>query len=97
MLELLDDESRSLFEESIDEKMRLIESVRFPENNEPVCYISLSERVFKFDGSESACSHLFRDGIMNTPGQTHNKCLYGCNRRLVAFNQEVKRRLTVLE
>ena len=93
MTERLDSESRALFEETIDEKFRLISGVRFPENEKTTCYISLSERVFDFDGTESACSHLFRDGIKNSPGQKDQKCLYGCNRRLVAFNQEVTAKL----
>jgi MoaA/NifB/PqqE/SkfB family radical SAM enzyme len=95
MLKNLDEESRSLFEETIDEKFRLMQCTRFPENDlsEP-CYISLSERVYKWDGSVSACSHLYRDGIMNIPGEKHTACLYGCNRRLVDFNMEVKKMLS---
>jgi MoaA/NifB/PqqE/SkfB family radical SAM enzyme len=94
MLEHLDPESRALFEETIDEKFRLMQCERFPENNtlEP-CYLSLSERVYKWNGEVSACSHLFRDGVYNIPGEKHEKCLYGCNRRLVAFNEEVSKLL----
>ena len=91
MLEHLDTESKALFEETIDEKFRLMQTVRFPENDlSKPCYLSLSERVYKWDGTMSACSHLYRDGIMNTPGEKHKACLYGCNRRLVDFNLEVE-------
>ncbi len=89
----LDEESRNLLNETMDEKMRVMQGVRFPENNNGVCYLSLSERVYRHDGTESACSHLFRDGILNRPGEKHEKCNYGCNRRLVAFNELVERKL----
>ena len=90
---MLDEESRNLLNETLDEKMRIMQGVRFPENSNGVCYLSLSERVYRFDGHESACSHLFRDGIFNKPGEKHAKCNYGCNRRLVAFNELVESEL----
>jgi MoaA/NifB/PqqE/SkfB family radical SAM enzyme len=94
LLSSLDEESRFLFIESIDEKFRLMQTTRFPENClTDVCYISLSERVYRWDGSSCACSHLFRDGILNKPGEKHEKCSYGCNRRLILFNEEVSSRL----
>lgn len=90
--ENLNEESRNLVSETLDEKRRLIQGVRFPENNSTPCYISLSERVYDWNG-ESCCSHLYRDGIRNKPGEKHPACEYGCNRRLVMFNQEVYKRL----
>jgi len=87
--EQMDKESLNLFLETIDEKRRLLEGIRFPENNHGTCYLSLSERVFDTQGNEYNCSHLYRDGIMHTDNNKHRKCLYGCNRRLVAFNEEV--------
>jgi MoaA/NifB/PqqE/SkfB family radical SAM enzyme len=94
LLSELDPESAALLRETMDEKLRLSAGVRFPETNlqEP-CWLSLSERVYSWDGSVSACSHLYRDGIKNSPGEKHTKCLYGCNRRLVAFNELVSSRL----
>ena len=85
----LDKESKALFNETIDEKMRLMQGVRFPDNDCGICFLSLSEVVYRWDGTKSACSHLFRDGILNIPGQKHAKCKYGCNRRLVDFNNLV--------
>ena len=91
---MLDEESKALLNETIGEKFRIMQGVRFPENNsDKPCYLSLSERVFAPDGTESACSHLYRDGIMQSAGLKHEKCKYGCNRRLVAFNQYVERRI----
>lgn len=89
----LDEESKALLNETIGEKFRIMQGVRFPENSSQPCYLSLSERVFSPDGTMSGCSHLYRDGIMIEPGQKHEKCKYGCNRRLVAFNQVVEERL----
>lgn len=89
--EQMDKESLNLFLETIDEKRRLLEGVRFPENNHGTCYLSLSERVFDPHGNEYNCSHLYRDGIMHRDNDKRGKCLYGCNRRLVAFNEEVSR------
>jgi len=91
---LLNTESIALMGETIEEKKRLLQGIRFPENKDLPCYISLSERVFDWKG-ESACSHLYRDGQLNKPGEKHPSCLYGCNRRLISFNQEVERRLNV--
>jgi hypothetical protein len=86
----LQPESKALFEETITEKMRIIQGVRFPENaSREHCYISMSERVYSPDGTVSGCSHLIRDGVKNTPGSKFAQCQYGCNRRLVAFNTEV--------
>lgn len=85
----LDGESKALLNETIGEKLRIAQGVRFPENESNTCYLSLSERVFSPDGSMSGCSHLYRDGIKLEPGKKHEKCKYGCNRRLVAFNEEV--------
>lgn len=94
MDEHLDEESRALLNETIEEKFRVMQGVRFPENGNGICYISLSEVVVNWDGSTSACSHLFRDGIFNKPGvKDIVKCKYGCNRRLVEFNNIVKLRL----
>lgn len=89
MDEMLDDESKALLNETIDEKMRVIQGVRFPENEYNKCYLSLSERVFTPDGSVFGCSHLFRDKVFVKPGTKHERCKYGCNRRLVSFNQLV--------
>ncbi|MDD5006602.1 MAG: radical SAM protein [Candidatus Omnitrophica bacterium] len=89
----LNEESKNLLNETIQEKFRIIEGKRFPENQSGLCYLSLSERVISPDGTESACSHLYRDGVKNKPGEICEKCLYGCNRRLVDFNEYVKREL----
>jgi MoaA/NifB/PqqE/SkfB family radical SAM enzyme len=90
----LDKESLALMRETLGEKQRLIAGVRFPENNlaEP-CYISMSERVIGPDGVESFCSHLYRDGIVGTGSKKCSKCAYGCNQRLVDFNNLVSSRL----
>jgi MoaA/NifB/PqqE/SkfB family radical SAM enzyme len=87
----MDKESLALFQETIDEKIRLIQGIRFPENDLSVpCYLSLSERCFNWNGEMGTCSHLFRDGIREQKcGQKHEICRYGCNRRLVEFNQLV--------
>jgi len=86
-------ESLALINETIDEKLRLIQGVRFPSNTmDDPCYISMSERVITPMGVESNCSHLYRDGIIGHVGK-HEKCLYGCNQRLVMFNDEVARKL----
>lgn len=91
----LNPESVALISETIDEKRRLIQGVRFPENANNKCYISMSERVFSPDGKEYTCSHLYRDRVATENFTKHTKCLYGCNRRLVAFNQEVERQCKV--
>jgi hypothetical protein len=82
-----------LLNETISEKFRLIQGERFPENNHNQCYLSLSERVFTPNGEMSGCSHLMRDGILIEPGRKHEKCRYGCNRRLVAFNELIQSRI----
>lgn len=87
----LDPESKYLLNETIDEKRRIMQGVRFPENTQygQKCYLSLSERVFSPDGSAGTCSHLHRDGVKCSPGEMSEKCNYGCNRRLVEFNRIV--------
>lgn len=91
----LDEESRNLIDETLDEKRRLIQGVRFPGNCDMTkpCYLSMSERVVSPDGQISTCSHLYRDGIFQTGFEKHEKCRYGCNQRLVMFNDEVERKL----
>ena len=87
----MDNESLALFNETIDEKFRIIQGIRFPENSiDKPCYISLSERVIDWNGNEGFCSHLFRDKIQMTCGKKYEQCKYGCNRRLVKFNEEVE-------
>jgi MoaA/NifB/PqqE/SkfB family radical SAM enzyme len=94
LLKEMDKESKELFEETIDEKRRLLEGIRFPENGlNKTCYISLSERVVDWAGNEYGCSHLYRDGVFMEPGKKHEKCSYGCNRRLVTFNEQVEKLL----
>ena len=90
MEEILDQESRALLNETISEKFRIMQGERFPENKGNYCYLSLSERVFLSDGTMSGCSHLIRDRVKVVPGTKHEKCLYGCNRRLVTFNETVE-------
>ncbi len=86
----MDEESLELLNETIDEKIRIMQTVRFPENSpENPCYLSMSERVIDSNGDAWNCSHLFRDGIKHTNNCKHKKCLYGCNRRLVAFNEKI--------
>jgi hypothetical protein len=90
----LDTESTNLLKETIDEKIRLIQGVRFPGNlDHRICYLSMSERVIAPDGEEYTCSHLYRDGVRSEEPIKFEQCLYGCNRRLVKFNEEVERRL----
>jgi organic radical activating enzyme len=87
-------ESLSLLTETIDEKRRLIQGVRFPGNlSNSDCYISMTERVISPECKEYGCSHLYRDGVLIDLPYKHEKCLYGCNRRLVRFNEDVERRL----
>lgn len=90
---LLKEESKNLLNETITEKFRVMQGIRFPENTCKICYLSLSERVFLPSGEVYGCSHLIRDGIKNPLGKKHEKCLYGCNRRLVEFNNEVEKLL----
>jgi MoaA/NifB/PqqE/SkfB family radical SAM enzyme len=95
MKEELDEESLALLCETMSNKQRLIAGVRFPDNNlnEP-CYLSMSERVIAPDGTESFCSHLYRDGIKYAKPDKCEKCQYGCNQRLVDFNNIVSGRLS---
>lgn len=94
LLKILNDESKNLIMETIDEKIRIMKGIRFPENNTiKECYLSMSERVFNPNGEVFTCSHLYRDSVfMKTPIK-HEKCKYGCNRRLVWFNNIVQERL----
>jgi MoaA/NifB/PqqE/SkfB family radical SAM enzyme len=92
---LLGEESLALLRETLDEKRRLIAGVRFPQNAKNPCYLSMSERVIAPDGSQQLCSHLYRDGIKQLTPEKHEKCLYGCNRRLVDFNLEVEKSLAL--
>jgi MoaA/NifB/PqqE/SkfB family radical SAM enzyme len=94
LIDVLDDESRALFLETMDEKRRLMQGIRFEGNiKQNDCYLAMSERVVGPDGNVSNCSHLYRDGIRNLSHIKHEKCQYGCNRRLVKFNQEVESKL----
>ena len=92
---MLDTESDALLNETITEKFRMMQGIRFPENTSSTCYLSLSERVFTPNGNVSGCSHLVRDGVTNKPGEKHEKCRYGCNRRLVAFNEYVEHTINI--
>lgn len=90
----LSGESLALLNETIDEKRRIIQGVRFPENAKiSPCYISMSEKVISPLGIESYCSHLYRDNIFHTRNEKHKSCLYGCNRRLIKFNEQVDLKL----
>lgn len=89
----LDVESKALLNETIKEKLRIMQGVRFPENKSKYCFLSLSERVFSPHGKINSCSHLYRDGINSKTGVKHEKCKYGCNRRLVTFNELVESEL----
>jgi len=92
LLPHLNQESQYLLKETIDEKRRLMQGVRFEQKNtNGICYLSMSERVFSPDGQEFTCSHLYRDKIYMKKPLKHDKCKYGCNQRLVAFNNEVER------
>lgn len=51
------------------------------------------KRGWSLDMNEGFCSHLFRDKIQMECGKKYAECRYGCNRRLVMFNEEVERRL----
>jgi organic radical activating enzyme len=94
LIDTLDAESRALFYETMDEKKRLLQGIRFESNvKQNDCYLAMSERVVSPDGNVSNCSHLYRDGIRNLSHVKHPKCQYGCNRRLVKFNQEVEAKL----
>jgi len=87
----LNQESLWLLNETLDEKFRVLQGKRFPENEiNNKCYLSLSERVFDCSGKEYRCSHLFRDGILTNDSLKTQECKYGCNRKLVKFNQTVE-------
>jgi len=90
-----DTESGKLFAETCTDKRRVVQGNRFPENMdlEKPCFLSFSERVVSPAGKIYNCSHLYRDGIYTNSGHKHEKCRYGCNLRLVKFNEEVERRL----
>ena len=90
----LNNESLELLNETIDAKFRIEQGIRFPDNNilEP-CYLSMSERVIDVWGNEFTCSHLYRDGIFQIEPIKHERCLYGCNTRLVKFNNDVSNKL----
>jgi MoaA/NifB/PqqE/SkfB family radical SAM enzyme len=90
----MDKESLALFKETIGNKLRLIAGVRFPDNDlSQPCYLSMSERVISPSGEEFACSHLYRDGIKGIGVRKCGNCLYGCNQRLVDFNNLVASKL----
>lgn len=92
----MDKESLSLLRETIDEKCRLIKGIRFPENNiKTPCYLSMSERVIDWNNREYSCSHLFRDNIFCNNYRKDKKCIFGCNRRLIMFNEKVEKLLEV--
>jgi MoaA/NifB/PqqE/SkfB family radical SAM enzyme len=91
---ILDEESVALLAETLSEKHRLMEGIRFPENKPgDICWLSTTERVIAPDGEEYTCSHLYRDGIKMKQSIKHEKCRYGCNRRLVAFNTYIEERI----
>lgn len=85
----MDKESLWLFKNTIDEKRRILQGIRFPENKEGICYLSMSEKVYDYNKKESNCSHLYRDGICRNTFEKVDKCQYGCNRKLVMFNQAI--------
>ena len=90
----MDTESLALFRETAPEKFRIFGDKRFPENdNNGICFLSLSERVYNAKGEQFKCSHLFRDNVFNCDSKKHCKCIAGCNRRLVSFNEEVEKKL----
>ena len=90
----LNNESLELLNETIDSKFRIEQGIRFPDNNiEEPCYLSMSERVIGVCGNEFTCSHLYRDGIFQIEPIKHKRCLYGCNTRLVKFNNDISKGL----
>jgi len=91
----MDEESYRLFQETITEKQRIMQGIRFPENKiETPCYLSMSERVFSPSGEKFNCSHLYRDSIQHVRHNIQSRCQYGCNTRLAQFNQDVAAKLT---
>jgi MoaA/NifB/PqqE/SkfB family radical SAM enzyme len=94
LMEEMDKESLELFLETYDEKFRTIEGIRFPENiDKKQCYLSMSEIIVDPDGNKYTCSHLYRDGVTQLNFLKDDKCKYGCNKRLVKFNEEVEKLL----
>lgn len=94
MKKLLNQESLWLLNETLDDKIRVIQGIRFPENRKQnKCYLCLSEKVVDWTGNEFRCSHLYRDGIFSNDSLKTNECLYGCNRKLIKFNEEVEQRI----
>jgi MoaA/NifB/PqqE/SkfB family radical SAM enzyme len=89
----MDPESLALLSETLDHKKRIIQGTRFTENAAGLCYLSMSERIYDWKGGPYHCSHLYRDGVKHLDFEKKPQCLYGCNHRLVMFNQEVERRL----
>lgn len=92
-------ESGELFEETCTDPRRIRQGTRFIENSDvgDTCYLSLSERVVSPTGKIYGCSHLYRDGVFTNNSRKDAKCQYGCNLRLVKFNEEVSRRVYGLE
>lgn len=100
-----DQESLWLFENSYNQDT-LRSDIRFPENLSTSCYLSKSELVVNENGDTWRCSHLFRDKVDNSGlnikdyslNYIHNnieieqneKCLYGCNLKLINFNKQVE-------
>jgi len=91
----LNTESLELLNETLDKKIRLQRWLRFPENDlSQPCYISMSERVVAPTGEIFLCSHLYRDGIFESEPKKYPRCSYGCNTRLVKFNNDVHEGIT---
>jgi MoaA/NifB/PqqE/SkfB family radical SAM enzyme len=90
----LNKESVELIRETLDRKSRIEQGLRFPENDlSQPCYISMSERILSPTGDMYLCSHLYRDNILETKPRKHPRCGYGCNTRLVKFNNDVHKGL----
>lgn len=87
--QFMDKESLWLFRNTLDEKRRIIQGSRFPENKQGICYLSMSERIYDYSGNVSNCSHLYRDKVCRLTNNKESVCTYGCNRKLVRFNQDV--------
>jgi MoaA/NifB/PqqE/SkfB family radical SAM enzyme len=91
--EALDPESRALLDMTLTQEARMSQGQRFIQDLAEPCWLSLTERVITPEGNELTCSHLYRDGIFKTEPTKHPCCLYGCNQRLVTFNELVTRNL----
>jgi MoaA/NifB/PqqE/SkfB family radical SAM enzyme len=90
----LNTESFELLRETLDRKSRIEQGMRFPENDlSQPCYISITERIVAPTGDMYLCSHLYRDNILETKPRKHPRCSYGCNTRLVKFNNDVHKGL----